>query len=62
MVSLEVMSTGFFGSRCLLRMAGLENLWSHFSLEDEEEHGAEVPKPVEEVGTGWRVGFSQNKR
>ena len=30
-------------------MAGLENLWSRFSLDDEEEHGAEVPKPVEEV-------------
>ena len=30
-------------------MAGLENLWSHFSLDNEEEYGAEVPKPVEEV-------------
>ena len=49
MVSLEVVSTGFFGSRCLLRMAGLENLWSRFSLDDEEEHGAKVPKLVEEV-------------
>ena len=30
-------------------MAGLENLWSRFSLDDEEERGVEVPKPVEEV-------------
>ena len=30
-------------------MAGLENLWSRFSLDDEEEHGAEVPKSMEEV-------------
>nr|POF11975.1 hypothetical protein CFP56_13815 [Quercus suber] len=30
-------------------MAGLENLWSRFTLDDEEEYGAEVPKPVEEV-------------
>ena len=28
-------------------MAGLENMWSHFTLDDEEEYGAEVPKPVE---------------
>ena len=37
-------------------MAGLENLWSRFSLDDEEEHGAKVPKLVEEVVhklAGW---------
>ena len=28
-------------------MAGLENLWSHFTLDDEEEYRAEVPKSVE---------------
>ncbi|XP_075670035.1 uncharacterized protein LOC142639783 [Castanea sativa] len=30
-------------------MAGLENLWSHFTLDNEEEYGAEVPKPLEET-------------
>nr|POE57687.1 hypothetical protein CFP56_13948 [Quercus suber] len=30
-------------------MAGLENLWSRLTLDDEEEYGAEVPKPVEET-------------
>lgn len=28
-------------------MAGLENLWSCLTLDDEEEYGAKVPKPVE---------------
>ena len=28
-------------------MASLESLWSRFTLDDEEEYGAEVPKPME---------------
>nr|POE80459.1 hypothetical protein CFP56_25176 [Quercus suber] len=30
-------------------MAGLENLWSRFTLDEEEEYGAEVPKSMEET-------------
>nr|POF23658.1 hypothetical protein CFP56_76964 [Quercus suber] len=37
-------------------MAGLDSLWSRFTLDDDEEHGAEAPQPVEEIAhrLAWR--------
>ena len=35
-------------SRAVILMASLDEMWAHFSLTEEEEGGAEVPKEEEE--------------
>ena len=45
--SLSTLELRFLSKSSRSIMASLENLWSRFTLDDEEEYGAEVPKPVE---------------
>ena len=47
-----------FGSQSHSIMDGLKNLWSCFTLDDEEEYGVEVPNRWRRQCTSWLADFS----